>query len=91
MSLDEFGILCQQNRREEKQRHMHPCLRQRFAADEKVRVTVSREKHHLKKQHARGPHSGTATKPWQDEFAGHGLDLEQQESTQQANKKKHAS
>jgi hypothetical protein len=46
-----------------------------------VRVAVSREEHHLEKQHTRRPHAGTAAKPWQDEFADHGLDLKEQEGT----------
>lgn len=56
-----------------------PSLRQRFAAGEEVRVAVSREQHHLEKQHASGPYPGTSTEPWQDELADHGLDLEKQE------------
>jgi hypothetical protein len=53
-----------------------------------VRVAVSREEHHLEKQHTRRPHAGTAAKPWQDEFADHGLDLKEQEGTQQTDEAK---
>jgi hypothetical protein len=34
----------------------------------------------LEKQHGRGPHCGTATKPWEDLFAEQGLNLKQQKS-----------
>jgi len=45
--------------------------------DEPVGVGVSAGEQDLKEQHQRGPDSGRATKPGQDEFADHRLDLKE--------------
>ena len=71
----------QQQRRQHQQSHMHPGLRGRLAPGQQVRIAVAAEEHHLEKQHARRPHSGTAAKPRQNELADHGLHLEEQKRT----------
>ena len=42
-------------------------------------ISISRDKHGLEKQQARGPHAGSAAEPGQNIFADKRLDLEQQE------------
>jgi hypothetical protein len=43
-------------------------------------IQVAQAQQGLKKQHGRGPHGGTAAKPWQDLFAQQGLHLKEQKS-----------
>ena len=48
-------------------------------ADQPVGIGVPTGEQDLKEQHQRGPDSGRATKPGQDEFADHRLNLEEEE------------
>jgi hypothetical protein len=44
-----------------------------------MRVEISRQEEELEEQQTRGPHCGSAAKPWQQEFTYDELNLKQQE------------
>ena len=54
-----------------------------YITNQTVRIQVTGQQQELEKEQRCAPHGGRSTKPGQDEFGDHRLDLEQEKSAQE--------